>query len=75
MQYRDFLLMPVCIRSELGVYTDKHVVYTDRQGRNTDHAGYAYGVNTDIKERHGGYWVLSRSLQGLYVFYWDISGL
>ena len=52
------------IRSELGVYTGKYGVSTDRQGSNADHAGNAYGANTDFKEEHGGYWVLLRSLHG-----------
>eukprot|EP00057_Strongylocentrotus_purpuratus_P004944 XP_003729823.2 PREDICTED: histamine N-methyltransferase A-like [Strongylocentrotus purpuratus] len=56
--------MPVWIRSELGVYTGKYGVSTDRQGSNADHAGNAYGANTDFKEEHGGYWVLLRSLHG-----------
>ena len=64
VRHHDFFSMPVLIRSELGVYTGKYGVSTDRQGSNADHAGNAYGANTDFKEEHGGYWVLLRSLHG-----------
>ena len=36
----------------LGIYTAIVDVYTDTQGGKTDHPGYAYGANTDIKEGH-----------------------
>ena len=64
VRHHDFFSMPVWIRSELGVYTGNYGVSTDRQGSNADHAGNAYGANTDFKEEHGGYWVLLRSLHG-----------
>ena len=50
-RHHDFFSMPVWIRSELGVYTGKYGVSTDRQGSNADHAGNAYGANTDFQGR------------------------
>ena len=64
VRHHDFFSMPVWIRSKL-VYTRASTVSprTDK-GSNADHAGNAYGANTDFKEEHGGYWVLLRSLHG-----------
>ena len=75
VRHHDFFSMPVWIRSELGVYTGKYGVSTDRQGSNADHAGNMHTELTRISRKSTEARYFYGPYTEVYVVYWDISGM